>query len=151
VIVIRHLFEAEEMFNMQQRGRVFTIFRHPVDRCISMFNYIKFADWEPTYSAEIARMTLEDYVHSPFMEQDWMTRYLSNTMTGPLKEEHFEVAKDTLRQKVMVGLLEKKEESMERFEKFFGWKYKSRPKVQEECRAEYLKGGVNSNTHSNNG
>jgi len=47
----------------------------------------------------------------------------------------------------MVGLLEKKEESMERFEKFFGWKYKSRPKVQEECRMEYLEGGVNSNTH----
>lgn len=93
-------------------------------------------------------MSLEEYVNSPFMEQDWLTRYLSNTMEGPLGFEHVELAKDTLRRKVLVGLLEKNEESMERFEKFFGWKYKARPKVQEECRAEYLKGGVNSNTHS---
>ena len=148
MIVIRHLFEAEEMFNMQQRGRVFAIFRHPVDRSVSMYNYITFADWEPTYNAEIASMTLEEYVKSPFMEQDWLTRYLSNTMTGPLSEENFESAKEALRRKVMVGLLEKKEATLERFEKFFGWKYKARPKVQEECRVEYLGGGVNMNPNA---
>jgi len=145
VIVIRHLFEAEEMFNMQQRGRVFAIFRHPVDRSVSMYNYITFADWEPTYNAEIASMTLEEYVKSPFMEQDWLTRYLSNTMTGPLSEENFESAKEALRRKVMVGLLEKKEATLERFEKFFGCKYKARPKVQQECCVEYLGVGVNEN------
>jgi hypothetical protein len=148
VIVVRHLFEAESLFNPQQRGRVFAVFRHPVERSISMFNYIKLASWEPTYNTEIATMSLEDYVNSPYMEQDWLTRYLSNTMEGPLSEEHFELAKDTVRRKVMIGLLEKKNESMERFEKFFGWKYRARPKVQEECRSDYLRGGVNGNNNT---
>ncbi len=143
VIVVRHLFEAESLFNARQRGRVFTIFRHPVERAISMFNYIKLASWEPTYNSEFASMTLEEYVNSRYMEQDWLTRYLSNTMQGPLSEEQYEVAKNTVRHKVMVGLLEKKSESLERFEKFFGWKYKFRPKVQEACRSDYLLGGVN--------
>jgi len=44
-----------------------------VDRSISMFNYIKFADWEFTYNAETVKMSLEEYVNSPFMEQDWLT------------------------------------------------------------------------------
>jgi hypothetical protein len=70
VIVVRHLFEAENLFNPQQRGRVFAVFRHPVERSTSMFNYIKVASWEPTYNTEIARMTLEDYVTSHYMEQD---------------------------------------------------------------------------------
>ncbi len=148
VIVVRHLFEAETLFNPQQRGRVFAFFRHPVERATSMFNYIKLASWEPTYNTAIATMTLEEYVNSRYMEQDWLTRYLSNTMEGPLGEEHFELAKNTVRRKVMVGLLEKKKESMERFEKFFGWKYKARPKVQEKCRADYLLGGANGNNNA---
>lgn len=41
VIVVRHLFEAEKIFNSQHRGRLFAIFRHPIDRAISMYNYLK--------------------------------------------------------------------------------------------------------------
>jgi len=113
-----------------------------------MLNYIKFADWESTYNAEMVKMSLEEYVNSPFMEQNWLTWYLSNTMEGPLGFEHVELAKDTIRRKVRIGLLERRKNQWRDLKKFFGWKYKAWPKVQEECRVEYLKGGVNSNTHS---
>ena len=41
VIVIRHLFDAERLFNQQRKGRVFAVFRNPLERSISMFNYLK--------------------------------------------------------------------------------------------------------------
>jgi hypothetical protein len=41
VIVIRHVFDAEQLFNQQQRGRLFAVFRHPLERAVSMFNYLK--------------------------------------------------------------------------------------------------------------
>jgi hypothetical protein len=41
VIVIRHVFDAEQLFNQQYRGRLFAVFRHPLERAVSMFNYLK--------------------------------------------------------------------------------------------------------------
>ena len=44
-IVIRHIFEADQLFDPQHRGRLFAVFRHPVDRAISMFNYLKYGTY----------------------------------------------------------------------------------------------------------
>lgn len=42
VIVIQHLYEAEKLFDPNHRGRLFAVFRHPVDRAISMFYYLQY-------------------------------------------------------------------------------------------------------------
>jgi hypothetical protein len=42
VIVIQHLYEAEKLFDPIHRGRLFAVFRHPVDRAISMFYYLQY-------------------------------------------------------------------------------------------------------------
>jgi hypothetical protein len=44
VIVVRSIFEANELFDELHRGRLFAIFRHPVDRTISMFNHLKYGE-----------------------------------------------------------------------------------------------------------
>merc|ERR1711982_186480 len=61
-------------------------------------------------------------------------------------EEHMTQAMDVIRRKFLVGLLKEKETTMERFEKFFGWKYRVNPENQEKCRETLLTSGSNSNS-----
>lgn len=42
VIVIQHLYEAEGLFDGHHRGRLFAVFRHPIERAVSMFYYLQY-------------------------------------------------------------------------------------------------------------
>lgn len=100
------------------RGRMFSIFRHPVERVVSIFYYLQGATWEPTYNPEYAQWTLDDYARSPHCESNWMVRSLTNKMTGPLSGEHFQIARELVQRKCLVGLMEGMEESVARFHTF---------------------------------
>lgn len=145
VVITPFLFEADDIFASDHRGRLFTLFRHPVDRAVSMFSYLQYATWEPTYNPKLTEMTIAEYARSAYIENNWVTRYLSNRTTGDLNEDNLRVAMDVIRRKFLVGLLTKKQESMERFEKFFRWKYKINPTNQESCRERLLSSGSNAN------
>merc|ERR1712127_947286 len=106
---------------------------------------IQIADWEPTYNPDLAKMTIEEYAQSPLIENNWMVRQLTSSFEGDLTEDHLIVAKEIIRDKFMVGLLHEKEKTMDRFEKFFRWKYRVNPTNQEKCRVELLSSGSNSN------
>eukprot|EP00591_Stephanopyxis_turris_P005329 CAMPEP_0195524684 /NCGR_PEP_ID=MMETSP0794_2-20130614/24658_1 /TAXON_ID=515487 /ORGANISM="Stephanopyxis turris, Strain CCMP 815" /LENGTH=562 /DNA_ID=CAMNT_0040654957 /DNA_START=357 /DNA_END=2045 /DNA_ORIENTATION=- len=146
VIETPFIFEPESLFDAARRGRIFTIFRHPVDRAARVYAYLKNADWEPTYSPMLASMSIEQYAESSYAEDNWMTRYLSNDpdAEATLTNAHLEVAMDIVRRKFLVGLSDKIEESLERFEKFFRWKYSVDPSNQEKCREVLLEKGANS-------
>jgi len=150
-ITTPYVIEAATLFSPGAQGRLFTVFRHPVDRIVSLFYYLQVADWERSYNPALGKLTIEEYARSNLMEQNWMVRQLSSTFngdtyTGPLNEIHLEVAKNILKDKVLVGLLVEKERTMERFEKFFQWKYRVDPNAQETCRNRLLKTGANSNS-----
>jgi hypothetical protein len=147
-IVTGFIFDANELFDDTYKGRLFTVFRHPVDRAISLFNYLQIADWEPTYSPELANMSLEEYARSNVVENNWMTRYLSNQIEGDLTDNNVKIAMDVVRRKFLVGLLTEKQETMERLEKYFGWKYSINPTNQEICREALLGTGANANTNA---
>ena len=124
VIVTQYLYQAASLFNTNQRGRLFTIFRDPIERAVSMFHYLQVASWEPTYDPLLSQISLLDYARSERVEHNWMTRVLSDTLDGPLTLNHLELAKAVIRQKTLVGLLEKKGETVERFKEAFGWQEK---------------------------
>ena len=44
-VVSPFLFEANHLFTDTAQGRLFAVFRHPVDRAVSMFYYLQVADW----------------------------------------------------------------------------------------------------------
>lgn len=46
VIVIQHLYEAERLFDPYHRGRLFAVFRHPIERAISMFYYLQYGTFQ---------------------------------------------------------------------------------------------------------
>eukprot|EP00543_Licmophora_paradoxa_P011251 CAMPEP_0202462958 /NCGR_PEP_ID=MMETSP1360-20130828/56111_1 /ASSEMBLY_ACC=CAM_ASM_000848 /TAXON_ID=515479 /ORGANISM="Licmophora paradoxa, Strain CCMP2313" /LENGTH=142 /DNA_ID=CAMNT_0049085639 /DNA_START=108 /DNA_END=536 /DNA_ORIENTATION=+ len=66
-------------------------------------------------------MTLNDYAHSNKVEENWVTRFLVHKYTGKLEKEHVEAAKQIMRNKMLVGILENFQESLKRFELYFDW------------------------------
>ena len=145
IVVSPFVFETNDLFTQTAQGRFFSVFRHPIDRAISMFYYIQVADWEPSYKPELKEWSLEQYAQSDIVENNWMTRQLSNQLGGELSNDHLEKAMEVVRRKFMVGLMTKIGSSMTRFEKFFHWKYKVNPTNQEACRERLMSGGSNSN------
>ena len=145
VVVSPFVFDPNELFTPTARGRLFSVFRHPIERAVSMFYYIRVADWEPSYKPELKDWTLEQYATSDVVENNWMTRQLSNQLGGELTDGDLQSAMEVIRSKTLVGLMSKIEPSMTRFEKFFRWTYRVNPANQEICRERMMGGGSNSN------
>lgn len=118
IIVTPFVIQSGGLFNKHHKGRFFTMLRHPIDRAVSMYYYLK-ANNAPDFE----ELSLEEYAKSSKVENNWMTRFLSNQLSGELTQVHEAIAKEVLRQKCLVGLLSQKAQSMERFERYFGWRY----------------------------
>jgi len=145
VVVSPFVFELNDLFTQTAKGRFFSVFRHPIDRAVSMFYYIRVADWEPSYKPELKDWTLEQYAQSDIVENNWMTRQLSNQLGGDLTEENLSKAMEVVRRKFLVGLMSQIEPTMARAEKFFRWTFHVNPPNQDACRDRLMSGGANSN------
>eukprot|EP00585_Thalassiosira_rotula_P021327 CAMPEP_0196217686 /NCGR_PEP_ID=MMETSP0912-20130531/34908_1 /TAXON_ID=49265 /ORGANISM="Thalassiosira rotula, Strain GSO102" /LENGTH=350 /DNA_ID=CAMNT_0041495175 /DNA_START=72 /DNA_END=1124 /DNA_ORIENTATION=- len=131
VVISPLLHEASSLFTPTRRGRMFTIFRHPVERAASLFYFIQESQWQQpgTRNDQFAHITIEQFYKDGFAENNWMTRFLTNELAKEeLTENDLDIAKEVLRQKCLVGLLEEKGETFERIQTYFGW----RPKNEEE-------------------
>mmetsp|Transcript_8235 Transcript_8235/g.12657 ORF Transcript_8235/g.12657 Transcript_8235/m.12657 type:complete len:394 (+) Transcript_8235:208-1389(+) len=112
---------SESLFDSVNKGRVFTLMRHPVDRAVSEFYYLQDADWEPTYDPKSKGMTIEEYVEHGHIERNWMVSGLVKNFQGEILQADLEEAKQLLREKVLIGLLSNMEESIYRFDRYFGF------------------------------
>jgi len=133
---------GSKLFNPVNRGRFFAMFRHPVERAASLFYYRQTATWEKIYG--FSGETIEEFLHSGRGEKNWMVRVLTNKFRGKVTGEDLEVAKEILRTRCVVGLMDRMEESLDRFSTYFGW---SAPDG-DDCKNELLHKGVNRNSHA---
>lgn len=134
VVISPLLHEAASLFTPTHKGRMFTVFRHPIERAVSLFYFIQDTQWKQpaTRNEQFADMSIENFYRGGFAENNWMTRFLTNELTkGELTDADLRVAKEVLRRKCLVGLLEEKSETFERIEQYFGWSAKS--SVEQEC------------------
>jgi len=123
-ITSQHFNAAAELFTTNNRGRMFTLLRHPIERVISSFYYLAVADWETNHDPNLSRMSIERWARSKYMESNnWMTRVLSNELQVDLTEHHLEIAKEVLRTKCIVGFMEAMGDAFDRFQLYFGWNY----------------------------
>ncbi len=104
------------LFDPQNQGIVFAMFRHPVERVVSLFYYLQKATWEPTYNPTLANMTLLEYANSPLVEANFVMRSLLNKFTEKLSPDDLEVAKEILRRKIIVGIVNDFGDSLAAFE-----------------------------------
>ncbi len=44
-VVTPFIYESNELFTQTAQGRLFCVFRHPIDRAISLFYYLQVAEW----------------------------------------------------------------------------------------------------------
>lgn len=126
VVISPHLHEASTLFTPTRRGRMFTMFRHPVERSASLFYFLQETQWrQPDIrSDQFADISIEKFYKGGFAENNWITRFLTNNF-GELTENDLSIAKKVLRQKCLVGLLEEKVETFNRMQHYFGWDPKS--------------------------
>lgn len=130
VVMSPLLHESLALFSPTHRGRMFAIFRHPVERATSLFYFLQDTQWKHpgTRNDQLADITIEEYFKQGYgyAENNWMTRSLSNGVTdSELTEIDLEVAKAVLKKKCLVGLMENKRESFERMLRYFNWNPKN--------------------------
>lgn len=109
-------FAGQELYDEENKGRFMALFRHPVDRALSMFFYLQSATWERTYRPEWANMTVLEWAKLPNAEEDYMVHKLVGKRFGDtIDEMDLIVAKELVRQRFIVGLMGEMNESIRRF------------------------------------
>ena len=117
VIMTRFVYNAAGLFtNTGHTGRCLTMIRHPIHRASALWHHKKRIG-----AKEVEGMTIEQYASSDKTESNWMTRVLTNALSGPIGNEHYEAAQQVLASKCLVGLLDDFDKSLERFAMFFHW------------------------------
>uniref|UniRef100_A0A7S2E7J6 Sulfotransferase domain-containing protein n=1 Tax=Ditylum brightwellii TaxID=49249 RepID=A0A7S2E7J6_9STRA len=131
LLVSSLLHEASALFTPQKSGQLFTIMRHPIHTSVSLFYYLSYAKWEQFYNPEFGNMTLYEYASSSGSNSDghaamidnWLVRYLSHEERGEISIWHLNFAKEMLETKFVIGLFDHLEESIFRFQYYFGWNH----------------------------
>jgi len=129
VIVTKDLYSLSSTLldNTKYQGKVFIMFRDPIERLVSLYHYLGIASWDVNYDPDLQYISLEMFARSTRKDNNnYMVRLLSNTMDveddNSITEEHLDIAKEVLRKKCIIGLLNHKQESITRLQQYFKWK-----------------------------
>ncbi|KAL7550164.1 hypothetical protein ACHAWF_013410 [Thalassiosira exigua] len=142
-------FAVEHLYDSDHPGRVFSLFRHPVDRLVSKFFYSQVATWERSYHPQWQDMNLLEWAENVNQEKDIAVRTLANLKEGAeVTEADLRMAVWTARQLLVIGLMDRMEESIRRFNVFMG--IDGSDEIDRRCTDEYFGHGQrkdNSNAH----
>lgn len=98
-------------------GRGVVMIRNPIRRAVATYKRLQIKRPEM-----VDGMTLEQFATSHLLKDNFLTRTLSRNEHDPLTEADINLAKEVLKRKFVVGLYDHFEDSVRRFEAFFGWK-----------------------------
>ena len=135
-------FAVETLFDSHHPGRLFVLFRHPIQRLVSKFYYMQSAFWERSYKKELSSMSLLHWATHVNTDNNSILMKLSGKEYYQLKERDVREAKRTLRKRFVVGLTEEMEESIRRFNVVMRIDYSSleneENNVKSECMNTYF-------------
>jgi len=131
-----YLWDLASIFDAQHQGYMIAMVRHPIERAVSLYYSMKN---NKQYEEQVGSLSsVEQYAKSSLVENNWMTRFLSNTLSGELAPEHVAIAKEVLRTKCLIGLLRDKTETMRRLDVFFNLRAIEHTQRREECQEKLL-------------
>lgn len=114
-------FAYTMLYSPQHKARMFALFRHPIERQVSKFFYLRKATWEPTYNIHWQTMSLTEWASRERGENNWMVRKLvGKDPTSELGPDDLKTAMEIIRTKFLIGLLDRYQESIHRFNIFLG-------------------------------
>ena len=124
--IISTLLSKKERYSEPVKGGMFTMTRNPIEREISNFYSVR----SQSEDKEVSSYELSDWIGLPTYAGNSMIRQLTNKMDPAITVtlEDLLVAKEILRRKCIIGLLEQKQESWSRFQQIHDkrWKLKDR-------------------------
>ena len=124
VLLSSNLLESSQVFSDSFQAELWAWFRHPIERQISTYFTMKANDVSTTTTTTTTTMgrpqtmSLTEWVASPYHEPNFFLRSLLGTpssRTMGWTELDLSLAKNVLRQKGHIALLEQKAESVRRF------------------------------------
>ena len=140
-------FAVETLFDEDHPGRLFVLFRHPIDRLVSKFYYMQSAVWERSYDPKLKDMALIDWAARYNTDNNFFLEKLSGKKYYQLKERDLREAMRILRKRFIVGLTDHMAESIRRFNIVMGIDYMSEKNA--ECMSTYFGGEEKKeNSHS---
>jgi len=137
IVDTSRIYDALKIFTPKRRARLFMLWRHPVERALSKYFYIKVATWERNYKPQVANMSPIEYAQSNLCYNNWITRRLVNKMEGDLTSEDLEFAKEILKHKTLILLLEDMQGAVERLRYFFRWNIEPLNDEQQHCLKQF--------------
>lgn len=137
VIYSSLLQDVSSLFTTLNQGRMFVLIRHPVEREMARFRYLRRGKYERTKLNDWQRGNLQDmsyveYAKSEFARDNWMTRELVNkrcidgkgedgTACSTLDDKDVHTAKEILRRKALIGLYSDIMGAVQHYGRYFGW------------------------------
>ncbi|KAL7494278.1 hypothetical protein ACHAWT_002979 [Skeletonema menzelii] len=114
-------FAANHLFDRLNKGRALAIFRNPVDRLVSKFYYLQTATWERTYKPEWKDMSIIEWAEKHNFDENFLVKkILGKQLTDEASMADLIIAKEIVRRRFIVGLLDEMEESVHRFNVMLG-------------------------------
>eukprot|EP00547_Thalassionema_nitzschioides_P002631 CAMPEP_0194212182 /NCGR_PEP_ID=MMETSP0156-20130528/11902_1 /TAXON_ID=33649 /ORGANISM="Thalassionema nitzschioides, Strain L26-B" /LENGTH=253 /DNA_ID=CAMNT_0038939949 /DNA_START=162 /DNA_END=920 /DNA_ORIENTATION=- len=118
VILSKNIFDTSEIFGTSVQAELWTWFRDPIERQISYYFFLQtLPEGHPHYIPAIRALSLAEWTLSHFHTPNAM---LASLLGEPINqrswtEEDLDLAKNLLRKKAKIGLLDQKSESVRRF------------------------------------
>lgn len=140
IITMDVMFAGEHLFDEEHRGRILAVFRHPVERLISLFYYLRVATWEKGYKPDWNDITLLEWAtnHTTDEHNNYLVHRLSNKRPKmQVDESDVSEALHFLERRVMVGLTDRMEETVRRFNVVLGLDEEKDEKVHK-CMQDYF-------------
>jgi len=150
VVGTSRFFDALPVFTPYRKGRLFGLFRHPVERTLSKYHYIKTATWERNFKERAVNQTIMEFVNSPMCYDNWVVRRLIHKMPYNMEitDDDLALAKEIVKRKMLVLLTDDMEGSVERMRQYFGWDEDELTDEQKGCIHRYaVEEPRNANPH----
>jgi len=143
-------YAVSQLFDRSNKARMLAMFRDPVDRLISKFFYLQIAVWENTYRPQWKDMDILEWVQNHNSDNNHLVKKLAGKIQrDTATEEDLKLAKETLKNRFVVGLMNEMEESIHRFNTVIGIDEEDDAQNRK-CMKSYFGAGVrkqNSNAH----
>ncbi len=123
---------AQLLFNADHHGRLFAVFRDPIERAMSLYQQAKTLD--PT----IDQLTLAEYAMQRLVNNEMVRTLVHRNATADLSNDDLTMAMEILRRKCVIGLVDLMEESLARMEMYFGWETRAQDSSVQACQRQFL-------------
>lgn len=116
IVTSNPTYVVENLFDEAHKGRALALFRHPVDRLVSQFYYLREATWEHKYRPQWKDIDVLEFARAKNTDNNHLVKRLAGLgISDHATEDHLRTAMRTIKKRFFVGLTGQMEESVRRF------------------------------------